>query len=144
MKLQLGGGDANLSGEERDVAAHYEQQLGELCSCLRSQWEQYLENLDQRHVFTAYQAQVVPASGRGDLISQEISFDPTNEQHLYALHDVFTARINAGLERGGITTVFAQNITYPLASYLLQDYSAYRDLAWQLLIFLKQYIMNMV
>ena len=63
-----GGGDANLSGEERDVAAHYEQQLGELCSCLRQlrgQWEQYLENLDQRHVFTAYQAQVVPASGRG-------------------------------------------------------------------------------
>ena len=54
--------------EERDVAAHYEQQLGELCSCLRQlrgQWEQYLENLDQRHVFTAYQAQVVPASGRG-------------------------------------------------------------------------------
>ena len=44
MKLQLmPGGDANLSGEEKDVAAHYEQQLGELCSCLRqlrSQWEQ--------------------------------------------------------------------------------------------------------
>ena len=101
MKLhQEPGGDANLSGEERDVAEYYEQQLGELCSCLRQlrgQWEQYLENLDQRHVFTAYQAQVVPASGRGDLISQEISFDPTNEQHLYALHYVFTACINAGI-----------------------------------------------
>ena len=64
-----------MHGEERDVAAHYEQQLGELCSCLRQlrgQWEQYLENLDQRHVFTAYQAQVVPASGRGDLIPHVI------------------------------------------------------------------------
>ena len=34
------------------------------------------------------------------LYQQEISFDPTNEQHLYALHYVFTARINAGITCG--------------------------------------------
>ena len=82
MKLHLEpGGDANLSGEERDVTEHYEQQLGELCSCLRqlrSQWEQYLENLDQRHVFMAYQAHVVPASGRG-----RPRFDITRDQLEY-------------------------------------------------------------
>ena len=57
-----------LRNEERDVFIRYMQELGELISYLhqlRGHWEVYLDNMDQRHLSTAYHAPVVCALGRG-------------------------------------------------------------------------------
>jgi len=81
VRDHLQASSTTLRNEERDVSIRYMQKLGELISYLRQlrgHWEVYLDNMDQRHLSTAYHAPVVHALGRG-----RPRFDITRDQLEY-------------------------------------------------------------